>query len=293
MVSSQFCGSQFCPPRNIGNSGGRECARRLELTVYAIEEWVWVFMFDLTRGRLTDRSNARSRGDETCLMCLSTIVARTSSTDDLFQQPFEKVSGILNEPLAKTATHEEAQNNLSFLCDRDSQEEPFRILFRSRDAERETHPVVCVIHGQVKEAHRELVSRLAKVSLPECLQVSKPLGSPRHILIPFQVSARSQAEFDQSFSERLASVLNLPGQSSPSRIQEVLKQHRGAVFVDLKVRTKELVEDFVLTCFRFFGQPECLFWTQPEKASDGNTKSLGRKEEDASATSAVHGGVQV
>ena len=48
-----------------------------------------------------------------------------------------------------------------------------------------------------------------------------------------------------------------------------------------------------LTCFRFFGQSECLFWTRAEGASDGNTKSLGRKEADGSAASSVHGGVQV
>ena len=48
-----------------------------------------------------------------------------------------------------------------------------------------------------------------------------------------------------------------------------------------------------VTCISFFGQSECLFWTRPEGASDGTTKSLGRSEEDASAASSVHGGVQV
>jgi hypothetical protein len=115
---------------------------------------------------------------------------------------------------------------LPFLCDRGAQRDQLIDALKLRG-----RPLVCVIHGDEKQAHDRFLDRLRDHILPEILAsgASRPAISAFHVQWPARAKDRSQAT--RSLVRNLASGVRLAVDSSVQDIHEHLRQFPTPVMI--------------------------------------------------------------
>lgn len=115
----------------------------------------------------------------------------------------------LELPDTFTRPHADA-DSLPYLCDRDNQHLEFcSVVDTHMKGPCRHRPLLCVIHGPADEAHWELVRRLSRLTLHECLpaEMTREMVDPRPL--PWNVPLANAESFKQYFREALVQRLEL------------------------------------------------------------------------------------
>ncbi len=114
-----------------------------------------------------------------------------------------KPSPISDQPVAKRFNREKMRPLLPYLCDRSDQETELGISLRSHQKEKNTRPIVCLIHGDEYEAHGWFLERLCYKSLPKFLDLEPRQLSVREYPIQRPPRRNSNTAFWASIGEAL------------------------------------------------------------------------------------------
>ncbi|MEK7830906.1 MAG: TIR domain-containing protein, partial [Acidobacteriota bacterium] len=83
-----------------------------------------------------------------------------------------KSETISDQPAAKTISRSKLRPLLPYLCDRSDQETELGIGLRQHQLAKNTRPIVCLVHGDEREAHDEFLKRINHSLLPTLLRTN-------------------------------------------------------------------------------------------------------------------------
>src|SRR5262249_16192930 len=110
-----------------------------------------------------------------------------------------------------------------FLCDRSEQERRFRAALAGAPRNR---PFLCILHGDNRPGHREVIDRLERSAIPDTLQLSQAIYHPQADV--------SWARLDDTSvlgDELRASIEPTPSSSGKAQIAAALETHPGATVI--------------------------------------------------------------
>ena len=127
---------------------------------------------------------------------------------------------------------------LPYLCDRSDQEQELGASLRTHLRERNTRPIVCLIHGDEYESHGEFLERLRYKSLPKFLDLELKQISVREYPIQRLPRRNSNAAFWASIGEALLQ----DSSASQEEIWREITNHQSPMMFSLQLLTEDFEE---------------------------------------------------
>ncbi len=155
-----------------------------------------------------------------------------------------KSETISDQPAAKTISRSKLRPLLPYLCDRSDQETELGIGLRQHQLAKNTRPIVCLVHGDEREAHDEFLKRINHSLLPTLLRTN---GSGKHHVI--------EAPRRVEFWSRVADAMIGDGSATQEEIWHRIARHEEPLMFSLSLptdefgeRCEELIESLLAFC---------------------------------------------
>ena len=142
---------------------------------------------------------------------------------------------------------EDNDGPLPYLLDRSQQEKALRRAALNHRAEAPCRPLLCLIHGDQYECHREFVLRLREISIPRILEYwnpeeRQPLPMKYDVSLPSFIDVPS-GDWKDAFWEELAKGTLKDPFAAVDQVISFISRHRPAVMIDIPILADLLKED--------------------------------------------------
>lgn len=127
---------------------------------------------------------------------------------------------------------------LPYLCDRSEQETELGVGLRAHQKEKNTRPIVCLIHGDEYEAHGQFLDRLRYRSLPKFLDLELKQVSVKDYPIQRPPRRNSNAMFWASLGEALLQ----DSSASQEEVWREIANHQSPMMFSLQLLTEDFEE---------------------------------------------------
>ncbi|MGH9802131.1 MAG: TIR domain-containing protein [Blastocatellia bacterium] len=149
----------------------------------------------------------------------------------------DEIGKIIDSIRPKSESHEHPKwqlpkHKLPYLCDRSDQEEELGKQLRQHLKAKNSRPVICLVHGDVREAHSEFLDRLKSIWLPDFLKTDS--GVKKHV-IETPGNASSQA-----FWGKIGKVLAQDYPDTQEDVWPYIARHAEPLMLILNLRSSEV-----------------------------------------------------